>query len=218
MVIEHNVKVTILKRKSTQYKIVTQYWFGIFNRYQLNSGLNKIEVYGLPWWSSGWELPKKGTQAWSLVWEDLTCLWTTKPVHGYWDCALEPGSHNCWSLCALEPTFCNKRSPCLLQLEKAHAQQQRPSTARNTDRGLFLPLIAAWMQTVQGQSGAPWHQEARFFALMLLLMPCRRPSKSWLNMASHHVHCLCSSSGKDQKKEVGQRSYSYLLTSNPLAT
>ena len=134
MVIEHNVKVTILKRKSTQYKIVTQYWFGIFNRYQLNSGLNKIEVYGLPWWSSGWELPTKGTQAWSLVREDLTCLWTTKPVHGYWDCALEPGSHNCWSLCALEPTFCNKRSPCLLQLEKAHARQQRPGTARNTDR------------------------------------------------------------------------------------
>ena len=50
-----------------------------------------------------------------------------------------------WTLLALEPMLCNKRSPCrekprqcnwrvtphLLQLEKAYAQQWRPSTTKN---------------------------------------------------------------------------------------
>ena len=38
---------------------------------------------------------------------------TTKPMyHNYWSCALEPRSHNCWSLCTLEPMLLDKRSQC----------------------------------------------------------------------------------------------------------
>ena len=76
---------------------------------------------------------------WSLVWEDATCHRATKPMHhNYWACALEPWNcktelthHNCWSLHALEPEVCNKRShssekpthgnedePCSPQLEE----------------------------------------------------------------------------------------------------
>ena len=41
----------------------------------------------------------QGTQIWSLVLEDATCLRATKPLcHNYWACALEPSSHNYWAL------------------------------------------------------------------------------------------------------------------------
>ena len=44
-------------------------------------------------------------EAWvrSLIQEDSTCCGATKPMHNYWAHALEPGSHNYWSLSALEP-------------------------------------------------------------------------------------------------------------------
>ena len=68
------------------------------------------------------------------------CAMTTNPL-----CALEPQSLNYWSPHILEPTLHNKRkppqweacaprlesSPHLLQLEKACAQHQRPSAAKN---------------------------------------------------------------------------------------
>ena len=76
-------------------------------------------------------LPVQETQVGSLVWEDCTC-------HGATKCT----SHNYWSPCTLEPVLRNNRSycngaralklessPCLLQLEKAHAKQWRLSTA-----------------------------------------------------------------------------------------
>ena len=43
--------------------------------------------------------------------DDPTCRGTAKLVrHDYWACALEPVSHNYWSLHALEPMLCIERS------------------------------------------------------------------------------------------------------------
>ena len=72
----------------------------------------------------------------SLVLEDPTCLGATKPVyHSYWACALEPRSHNFWSLCGLEPMFCNKRSHCtattLAATREKPVQHWRPRAAKN---------------------------------------------------------------------------------------
>ena len=48
-------------------------------------------------------LPMQGTWIWSLVQEDSTCHGPTKSMgHNYWACTLEPLSHDCWSLYALE--------------------------------------------------------------------------------------------------------------------
>ena len=92
-------------------------------------------------------LPVQGTRVRALVQQDPTCRRATKPVHhNYWACALEPASHNYWAHVPqllkpvrLEPMLHNKRSrrtatnssPRSLQLEKAHAQQRRPNTAKN---------------------------------------------------------------------------------------
>ena len=97
-------------------------------------------------------LPMQGTRVWALVREDPTCRGATKPVrHNYWACALEPTSHNYWackpqllsprtySPCSTTREATTMRSPCTAtkssprspQLEKAHAQQWRPNTAKN---------------------------------------------------------------------------------------
>ena len=48
------------------------------------------------WWRV--HLPMQETWVRSLVWEDPTCLGTTKPMsHNYWACALEPGNCNYWA-------------------------------------------------------------------------------------------------------------------------
>ena len=87
----------------------------------------------------------QGTRVRALVREDPTCLGATKPMHhNYWACALEPVSHNYWARvqqlvepARLEPVLRNKRShhnekpACSPQLEKARAQQQRSSAAKN---------------------------------------------------------------------------------------
>ena len=81
-------------------------------------------------------LPTQGTWVWSLVQEDSTCCGATTSM----GCRY-------WSLCTRKPVLQNEsghqnekpehhrksspRSPRLLQLEKARAQQQRPSTAKN---------------------------------------------------------------------------------------
>ena len=79
----------------------------------------------------------------SPVQEDPTRHGATKPVgHNYQVCTLEPVSYNygspcTWSLCSREATAMRslcaavKSSPNLLQPEKAHVQQRRPSTAKN---------------------------------------------------------------------------------------
>ena len=87
----------------------------------------------------------QGTQVLPLVWEDPTCCGATKPVHhNYLAWALEPVSHNYWSLRAYSPSsatreattvrsLCTtmKGSSCLSQLEKALVQQQRPNATKN---------------------------------------------------------------------------------------
>ena len=97
-------------------------------------------------------LPMQGKRVRALVREDPTCRGATKPVrHNYWACALEPASHNYWARvpqllkpACLEPVLLKKRThhnekPVhrmksrrhSLELEKARAQQQRPTTAKN---------------------------------------------------------------------------------------
>ena len=56
-------------------------------------------------------LPMQGTRVQALVREGPTCHGGTKPVrHSYWAWALEPASHNYWSLHALGPVIHKKRS------------------------------------------------------------------------------------------------------------
>ena len=103
-------------------------------------------------------LPMQGTQVWSLVCKDSTCLRATKAMyHNYWTCALEPRNHNCLSshsraceLQLLKPAchrslwsatreattmrslrITTKSSLYSLQPEKALMQQRRPSAAKN---------------------------------------------------------------------------------------
>ena len=77
----------------------------------------------------------QGTKVQALVREDPTCREATKPVcHNNWACALEPASHNYWSLRA---TTTEARGPRArgLQQEKppqgeAHALQRRVAPTR----------------------------------------------------------------------------------------
>ena len=82
----------------------------------------------------------QGTRVRALVWEDPTCWGATKPVHHNYGACVHTTTE-AWvprarapkrdttamrSLCTA--TKSNPRSP---QLEKARAQQQRPSAAKN---------------------------------------------------------------------------------------
>ena len=86
----------------------------------------------------------QGTRVQALVREDLTSRGATKPVrHNYWACALELASHQLLSPCATttEARVPRTRAPQqekspqwearALQLEKAHAQQRSPNTAKD---------------------------------------------------------------------------------------
>ena len=82
----------------------------------------------------GIRLPMQGIWVQAPVWEDPTCCGATKPVlYNYWACALEPMSHNYWArvprACALQQEKPPQWEARLLQLEKAHVQQQRPNAA-----------------------------------------------------------------------------------------
>ena len=73
---------------------------------------------------------------WSLIQEDPTCLGATKPKHhNYWACALEPGNCSYWSLSALEPMLCDKRShgneKPPTETRAKPVQQWRPSAEKN---------------------------------------------------------------------------------------
>ena len=88
-------------------------------------------------------LPMQVTLVWSLVLEDPTCCRAMKPPHcNYWECmlqllkpaGLEPGS-TVWQKpqqASLRSLSITKRSSLHSpQLEEAHTQQWRPSTAKN---------------------------------------------------------------------------------------
>ena len=79
-------------------------------------------------------LPIQGTRVRLLVWEDSTCHRATEPMHhDYWDWMLQLPKPM-----PIELTLRSRRSlhtarrnqPCSLQVEKACAQQRRPSTAK----------------------------------------------------------------------------------------
>ena len=60
----------------------------------------RSKVLGLPRWCKWWRthLPMQETWVLSIVWENPTCLGTTKAVcHKYWACALEPAICNYWA-------------------------------------------------------------------------------------------------------------------------
>ena len=90
-------------------------------------------------------LPMQGTWVRVLVREDPTCHGATKPVcHNYWarvpqllkSACLEPNKYVSYSATREATAMrslrtATKSSPCSPQLEKAHAQQQRPNAAKN---------------------------------------------------------------------------------------
>ena len=87
----------------------------------------------------GVHLPMQGIRVLSLAWEDPTCHRATKPGrHIYWASALEPVSHNCWSLHATTAEAHTPRA-CALQQEKppqweACAPQQIVAPTRGNQR------------------------------------------------------------------------------------
>ena len=89
-------------------------------------------------------LAMQGTLLPSQVQEDPTGLRSAEPMrHNSWTCPLDPSSCNCWAhtsqllklMCPRDCTPQQERLPqweaCTLQLEKAHPELQRPSTAKN---------------------------------------------------------------------------------------
>ena len=80
-------------------------------------------------------LPMQGTQVRALVREDPTCRGATKTMHhSYWACALEPVSHNYWSLRATTTEACAPRVRAPQQEKplqwEARAPQRRVAPAR----------------------------------------------------------------------------------------
>lgn len=114
-------------------------------------------------------VPKQQTQIRSLVWDDSTCRGATKLMcHS---CGVgrlgSPSPHGAATetqaprLCALQPEKPPRREarapqgPHSPQLQKAHVQQQRPSTARNKRK-----IQTAFKSPHRSEYGAP-HQHPR---------------------------------------------------------
>ena len=80
----------------------------------------------------------KGTRVWSLAQEDPTCLGAAKPIgHNYWSGTPKAHARQWekppqWEAWALQL----ESSPDSPQLEKAHRQQWRPSTAKKKKKAL----------------------------------------------------------------------------------
>jgi len=80
----------------------------------------------------------KGTRVWSLAQEDPTCLGAAKPIgHNYWSGTPKAHARQWekppqWEAWALQL----ESSPHSPQLEKAHRQQWRPSTAKKKKKGI----------------------------------------------------------------------------------
>ena len=101
-------------------------------------------------------LPMQGTWIRSLIWEDPTCTWETKPMsHSYWVPGSRAHEPQILKAACLEPVLCNKNhgmsSPCSevssnphsLQPEKACMQQRRPRATKKKERKEKLGL---WRQ------------------------------------------------------------------------
>ena len=104
----------------------------------------------------------KGTRVWSLAQEDPTCLGAAKPIgHNYWSGTPrahvrqreKPPQWEAWAL-QLES---RPHSP---QLEKAHTQQWRPCTAKQTNKQkrhwLRSHAVGVWIQIPPSAGTATW--------------------------------------------------------------
>ena len=120
--------------------------------------LNKLNTKGFPgvqW--LGVCLPMQGTRVWSLVREDPTCCWTTKPeaqllrpceatTEAPLSRARAPQQEKPWQWEACATAM--KISPCSPQLEKAHMQQQRPTETKINKQNLKkLPYNSTTLPT-----------------------------------------------------------------------
>ena len=78
----------------------------------------------------------QGTRIRALVREDPVCRGAPKSLrHNYWACALEPVLRNKEKPPQWEARAPHGRAvPCLLQLEKARAQQRRPNAAKKNKK------------------------------------------------------------------------------------
>ena len=74
-------------------------------------------------------LPVQGTQVQSLVWEDSTCHRATKPksYNHRSPCACSPCATTREATAVRRLCTATKRSPCSLEPEKAHTQQEDPA-------------------------------------------------------------------------------------------
>ena len=124
----------------------------------------------------------QGSLVWSLIQEDPICHGATKPRHhSYQACTFEPLSHNYWApvlrllkpashrTCALQQekplqwethTPKPESSPHLLQLEKAHAQQQDPVHPINNMQGKKEDIRTQSWTATQGE-GSPLQAKER---------------------------------------------------------
>ena len=84
---------------------------------------------GLPWWSRSAHLSVQGIQVWSLLREDPTCLWATKPgLHNYWahrPKLLKPACPSTRALQQEQP--CSGKTTCTTEEQPPpQTQQERP--------------------------------------------------------------------------------------------
>ena len=80
----------------------------------------------------GVRLPVQGTRVRALVRDDPTCCGAAGPVHhNCWVCVLEPMRHNYWARMPRARAPQRGVAPAHRNSRKAHAQQQRPNTAKN---------------------------------------------------------------------------------------
>ena len=135
-----------------KYKVCNQFWLAFCTQYNslethLGCCINTV-LLGLPWWLTGKEsacqcrghgfgpcsrkIPHAAEQLspWNTTTESACCKTEACVPRA---CALQREAVAMRSLCTTS-------SPCSKQLEKSHAKQQRPSTAKNK---YFPPF---WLQ------------------------------------------------------------------------
>ena len=168
----------------------------------------------------------QGKLVWSLVWEDPTCLGQLKPVHhNHWVCVLESMSlrllnqqlmspcaasteahvpRACapqqekppqWEACAPQP----ESSPCPPQLQKARAQQRRPSTVNNKIIIKKLQALSSYPSCLTGVSasacGAEFHTAGCIHAKAwqtVFWVSCNGNLVQWLQRPLPILLFLCS--------------------------
>ena len=109
-------------------------------------GIRNADI-GLPWYCPGVEsLPANAKDIGSILgWKDPTCGWAATPKHhNLWGQALEPLSHNWWSLHALSSVQFSHSvvSDSLWPHELLHA---RPPCITNSRSSLKLMSIVSMM-------------------------------------------------------------------------